>query len=161
MTMSKAQERGLREALDEAAALDRVLRQFSDGKLGLMPVILSPGRRDMPPMNVSFEAAKTEARQIARHDRAGSPERGERPDGWAGRGFGKPGQLTRDDGSVMVVGAHLRQPVQAETFCSVCGPLDEPGVHTQPDCATYQRQRDLGCDDIRAATGRPQPEEGR
>lgn len=25
-----------------------------------------------------------------------------------------------------------------ETFCSNCGPLDEPGVHNQPDCIHYQ-----------------------
>src|SRR5215467_5967626 len=113
MTMSKAQERGIREALDEAAALDRVLRQMSDGKLGLMPVILSPGRRDMPPMNVSWEAARTEGWQIARHDRAGHPERGERPDGWAGRGFQRCG----DEPAPSL-------PPQLETFCGVCGPLD-------------------------------------
>jgi hypothetical protein len=32
----------------------------------------------------------------------------------------------------------------AETFCSVCGPLDEPGVHTMADCPRYQQERDHG-----------------
>ena len=26
---------------------------------------------------------------------------------------------------------------KTETFCSVCGPLDAPGVHNQPDCLSY------------------------
>jgi len=28
-----------------------------------------------------------------------------------------------------------------ETFCSACGPLDQPGVHSQPDCTHYQEER--------------------
>ena len=30
-----------------------------------------------------------------------------------------------------------------ETFCSTCGPLDEPGVHIQPDCLRYRRDEIL------------------
>lgn len=36
-----------------------------------------------------------------------------------------------------------------ETFCSTCGPLDEPGVHSQRDCLRYLGPRDLpgeGCE---------------
>jgi len=62
---------------------------------------------------------------------------------------------------------HGARKLGAEMFCSVCGPLDEPGVHTQADCTTYQRQQDAEAQRAeaatltRAATGRPQPEEGR
>ena len=101
--MSKAQERGLMEALGEAEGLARVIRAMSDGRLDLQPVVRSkPGERFTT--EVSFEAARTEARHIA-----GT--------------LGKQAALTR---------------VQ-ETFCSVCGYLDEPGVHTMADCPRYDR----------------------
>jgi len=158
--MSKVQERGLLEALGDAEGLDRVLRAMSGGRLGLQPVTISrpSGRFEVAH---SWEAAKTEARsvagtlgQTARLPVAAQREQN-REDSDPRRGG------DREDGSVIMVGdvrlrtrcghsfvtCHTERcfrrppmdlpPQQSETFCSVCGPLDEPGVHNQRDCPRW------------------------
>ena len=154
--MSKVQREGLHRALDEAEALARVLRTMSDGKIDLTPVLRGGDEGRLPPLPVNWAQAKTEAAALADgvggYSRAGippwsPPETGD----WAGRGFG----------SQLPAGG-VTHP--AEMFCSVCGPLDEPGIHTQEDCPRQQdaeAQRAEAATLTRAATGRPQPEEGR
>jgi hypothetical protein len=119
--MSKVQEAGLLEALGDAEGLARVIRAMSDGRLDLVPVAthatISSGL-------MSWEAARTEARHIA---------------GTMGKSAAHAPQVANYDEAV--------QQAMAETFCSTCGPLGEPGVHTQRDCPRYdhaQRAADDG-----------------
>ena len=44
-----------------------------------------------------------------------------------------------------------------ETFCSTCGPLDQPGVHSQRDCPRYNSDRVGVTYSSSAPTGRPSP----
>jgi hypothetical protein len=47
----------------------------------------------------------------------------------------QPGRWPHRDWCPVITGVASSRP--PENFCSVCGPLDQPGAHTQPDCPRY------------------------
>src|SRR5215831_1766570 len=127
--MSKVQREGLEGALSEAQALARVLMAMSGGKLDLQPVV--HGRtKHMPALPLSWEAAKTEAWQISKQ-----PQDTRLP-------VAVQRERNREDIGIQQL-AGFGWGDGRETFCATCGPLDHPGIHTQEDCTSYQRQRDL------------------
>ena len=62
--MSKPQERGLAEVLDDAEGLAHMLRLFSDGAMDLQ--VVSTAVEGMPPSPISWGEARTNASYIAR-----------------------------------------------------------------------------------------------
>ena len=138
--MSKVRTRGLRDLLAEAAAVDRLLRTMSDGRMGIQPVLTQAGATSLP---MSWESASTEAWQISKElDLPDPPPQAEINREHGSSHDGEPPAVAVPWPSA---GDGVLTRVQ-ETFCSNCGCLDEPGVHTQRDCPRYER----------AATSRPE-----
>lgn len=112
--MSKTEDEGMRKILQDAEGLANVLRIASGGRLDLRVMLRSD---DVLSHTMTWPQAYTEARAIA---------------GMLGQQAksARPVDYDAEVSAAMVA-------TEREHFCSVCGPLDEPGVHNQRDCPRF------------------------